>query len=64
MSEAYLKYRDALDIVKGCACLASHTALSVESSVHVYEEQGQAIIADALARAARMLDECPPPKDR
>ena len=61
MDEAALRRRDAIDIVKGCACLAAHASASLESSVHAYEEQAQAIIAAELHRAAMMLEECPPP---
>ncbi len=62
MDEAALRRRDAIDIVKGCACLAAHASASLESSVHAYEEQAQAIIAAELHRAAMMLEECPPPR--
>lgn len=60
MSEGELRYRDALDIVKGCACLSAHAAESLASSVHAYEEHAQAIIAEELTRAARLLESCPP----
>lgn len=58
MDEATLRRRDAIDIVKGCACLAAHTSISIEPTVHAYEEQAQAIIAAELHRAAAMLEEC------
>lgn len=62
MSDAELRYRDALDIVRGCACLSAHAAESLTGSVHAYEEHAQAIIAGELARAAKLLESCPPPE--
>lgn len=56
--KAALRGRDAIDIVKGCAYLAAHASVSLESSVYADEERAQAIIAAELHRAARMLEEC------